>query len=362
MLDRIVRHADLIRRIDDLARHYTLIGPVARVEPACTPPVRHFYQRVQQASEFDLSFPYCVFSPKQVLFPATETLFSFNRSDRSFSAKPVLSEEPIALVGVHPCDVNAIRLLDHVFSADFPDAHYQARRQRLLLVAIDCPAPCTEGVFCRDMETNQAASGYDVMLLPLDRGKHDGPPADDDRYGVLFGSDAGRAWLGEADGGARRPEPLDERDVANYKSTKAAAFPYALRTRLPELPGLLERSYDSLLWEATGQRCYSCGSCNLVCPTCYCFDIKDELALDGLSGERRRTWDGCQIREFALVAGGHNFRSRTGERLRHRLSRKAAWIRKRTGLAGCVGCARCDRACTAKISSVEIYNQLQEEV
>ncbi len=361
MLDRIVRHADLIRRIDDLARHYTLVGPVSRVEPECTPPVRHFYQRVRQAAELDLAFPYCVFSPKQVLFPATESLFTFNRDERSFSAVPKIHEEPVALLGVHPCDIHAIRLLDHVFSQNVPDTHYQARRARLLIVGVDCATPCTDGVFCRDMETHQATSGYDVMLLPLDRAKHRGPPRDDDRYGVLLGSDAGRAWLGEQAGGSRRPEPLDERDAAGYQTGKSAAFPFALTTRLPELPGLLERSYDSLLWEATGLRCYSCGSCNLVCPTCYCFDIRDELALDGQSGERQRTWDGCQLREFALVAGGHNFRARAGERLRHRMSRKAAWIRRQTGLAGCVGCARCDRACTAKISSVEIYNQLQEE-
>jgi formate hydrogenlyase subunit 6/NADH:ubiquinone oxidoreductase subunit I len=41
--------------------------------------------------------------------------------------------------------------------------------------------------------------------------------------------------------------------------------------------------------------------------------------------------------------------------------RKGAWISARTAHKGCVGCGRCDRACTAKIHSVEIYNQLAEE-
>jgi len=73
-----------------------------------------------------------------------------------------------------------------------------------------------------------------------------------------------------------------------------------------------------------------------------------------------RTWDGCQLKTFAVVAGAHNFRSKTASRLRHRIYRKGKWVKEREGIPGCVGCARCDRACTAKISSVEIYNQLAE--
>jgi hypothetical protein len=116
------------------------------------------------------------------------------------------------------------------------------------------------------------------------------------------------------------------------------------------------------LWEATARRCYSCASCNLSCPTCYCFDVEDELDMTLAAGARRRTWDGCQLKNFAVVAGNHNFRAKAASRLRHRIYRKALWIEQRSRAPGCVGCARCDRACTAKINSVEIYNQLAEEV
>jgi formate hydrogenlyase subunit 6/NADH:ubiquinone oxidoreductase subunit I len=67
------------------------------------------------------------------------------------------------------------------------------------------------------------------------------------------------------------------------------------------------------------------------------------------------------LRDFSLVAGDHNFRARSAERLRHRIFRKGAWIADRTGRMGCVGCGRCDRACTAQISIVQILNQLSEE-
>jgi Fe-S-cluster-containing hydrogenase component 2 len=124
---------------------------------------------------------------------------------------------------------------------------------------------------------------------------------------------------------------------------------------------LAERSYRSPVWESEAQRCYSCGSCNLVCPTCYCFDIQDENDLPVDTGVRERCWDACMLRDFALVAGNHNFRPQAAQRLRHRVLRKMAWIEGRTGLAGCVGCGRCDRACTARISIVEIMKRLAQE-
>lgn len=348
MLDRMLAQRDLFTLVGELARKRRIIGPVRREN-------HFFYEEVADVGTLDLSFNYCVYGPRAFLLPPTETLFTFNRFDHTFTAKPVLDVRPMAFVGVHPCDIHAIRLLDRVFEQDHRDAHYLARRSHTLIVGVDCRTPCTEGVFCADMGTHSAVEGFDVMLYPLHR---DG--RDDTTFGVMFGSDAGRDWILYSRRGAI-PTAADERAFEQYEREKAAAFPRHLRMHANDLPELLDRSYDSLLWEATARRCYSCGSCNLSCPTCYCFNIYDESDLSGTTGRRERTWDGCHLKNFAEVAGGHNFRPRAASRLRHRIYRKAKWVRQRTGLAGCVGCARCDRACTAKINSVEIYNQLAEE-
>lgn len=359
MLDGVMRQADLLERINALGRTRRLIGPVARAVPGATPPIRYFYERVEHAEQLDLAFTYCTYSPKPYLFPPVETLFQFERRKNSFVATPRIEAAPTALVGVHPCDLHAIELLDHVFGQAPRDEHYLARRRETFLVGIDCPHPCTDGVFCKSMDCHAAEHGFDVMLYPLAPSQEDGAGT----WAVVIGTEAGRAWLaaGDAESALRPASVADEARFERYRAEKEQAFPDALVTPGDELPALLDRSYDSLLWQATAQRCYSCGSCNLVCPTCYCFDMKDECAVDSASGRRIRTWDGCHLPDFALVAGGHNFRGKPAERLRHRIYRKAKWIRERTGLPGCVGCARCDRACTAKISSVEIFNQLAEE-
>jgi len=68
------------------------------------------------------------------------------------------------------------------------------------------------------------------------------------------------------------------------------------------------------------------------------------------------------LREFASVAGGHNFRKRTAERFRHRYYRKGKYVPGKIGEISCVGCGRCIGACVAKIANpVDVYNRLLEE-
>lgn len=349
MLDRIITHRELLELVNELALTRRLIGPVAREG-------RFFYEPAERAERFDLSFNYCVYGPRAFLFPPTETLLVYNSTDHSFTARPVQDDADRAFIGVHPCDVNAIRMLDRVFSRDHPDPNYLSRRARTFIVGIDCPRPCAEGVFCADMLSNTANEGFDAMLYPLRRSNEE-----EGVFGVVFGTEAGREWVRYSRKGT--PPSLDDRkEMERYLVAKQEAFPRSLKTPFEKLPDLLDRSYDSLIWEATARRCYSCGSCNLSCPTCYCFNIFDENDLDGMGGRRKRTWDGCQLDSFAVVAGGHNFRSKASSRLRHRIYRKAKWIFEQSGVPGCVGCARCDRACTAKINTVTILNQLSEGV
>lgn len=365
-LHGMISRERLLERIDALASTHAVVGPVLRDEPQTRPQKRFFYQAVSRADELALDFDCCVYSPKATLLPPRETLLRFDTRHRHFEAVPVFHADRTALVGVHPCDLHASSLLDEVFSHDQHDQHYLNRRARLFVVGIDCPGPCGPDAFCRDMQTCDASKGFDVLLYPLPADENRPPPEDwrdAKEFGVVIGTDAGRDWLRASDGAAlREPTFEEECRFERYLERKAGVFRRRLQKTRGQLPDVLQRSYDSLVWKATAQRCYSCGSCNLVCPTCYCFDIQDETDLSFHCGVRERTWDGCMLHDFALVAGGHNFRGKAAQRLRHRIFRKGAWIEQRTGLTGCVGCARCMRSCTAHISIVEILNQLAEEV
>ncbi|MDH3394502.1 MAG: 4Fe-4S dicluster domain-containing protein, partial [Desulfobulbaceae bacterium] len=139
-------------------------------------------------------------------------------------------------------------------------------------------------------------------------------------------------------------------------------FGRQLNATVEDLPEILRKGYSSKVYQRHGERCFSCGTCNLVCPTCYCFEVRDDMALDGASGRRSRTWDSCMVPGFAEVAGPHNFRPEVGERQRHRLKRKFEYLPERFAHGSfCVGCGRCGRQCTANIDIFDMVNDIVVE-
>lgn len=361
--------AQLDTLLTSIGRTRRVIGPVRREG-------RLFFEPVASTSQLVLDTDQPVYSIKGRLFPPRETLLTFERNGKRFVAHTHLDSTPTALVGVRPCDLHAIQLLDHVFNVDYRDTHYLARRKASLLIGLDCPGPCGDHAFCADMATNVAPSTFDMMIYPpcgdpvsrlseADSGNHPAPEeaASSGRREWLLqiGTPVGRQCLEEA--GLTLDTSVETRDrMARYQRRKHEAFLRRLNVPAERLPAILQQQFHSPVWQETARRCYSCGSCNLVCPTCYCFSIDDTVSLCSDSGSRVREWDGCQLRGFAQVAGGHDFRPDAAQRLRHRVMRKGKWIHDRTGFLGCVGCGRCDLACTAKISIRELFNGLAAEV
>jgi sulfhydrogenase subunit beta (sulfur reductase) len=127
------------------------------------------------------------------------------------------------------------------------------------------------------------------------------------------------------------------------------------------LPQVFEYIYNSPVWNKVAEKCLGCGTCNLLCATCYCFDVRDEVEIDMKKGSRERFWDSCMLNEFAEVAGGENFREKLESRTRHRLYRKFKYLTQDSGALHCVGCGRCSKYCPADINIVQIINDLIED-
>jgi ferredoxin len=201
-----------------------------------------------------------------------------------------------------------------------------------------------------DMCTLEAPpGGYDLFLTDLGAA-----------YFVEVGTAGGSAMLAAAK--CSHPATAeDHKAKGDFDARKAGKYPRKLPYDTRYLPEMLDSSYDSLLWDALARRCFSCGTCTNVCPTCYCFDVMDELNIDAKSGSRERMWDSCQLKVFAGVASGENFRDSRGSRLRHRMFRKGKYILERTGRLGCVGCGRCVSHCVADISILEAFLQIANQ-
>jgi ferredoxin len=249
-------------------------------------------------------------------------------------------------MGVHTCDLQALRVLDAAFSQDYPDAHYLRRRGQTLLVGVECLEPCDEHSFCKSMGTLSVSNGYDLHLTDLG-----------EAYAVDVGSDEGAALL-EKCAEAYPATEADMQDLNRVLGAKWPRFPYKLELDVGELPALMSQSYNSPVWNELAEICLACGQCTLVCPTCYCFNVYDEVELNLEDGERKRRWDSCQLDEFASVAGGENFREHQAARLRHRFMRKGRYLVEKFDALGCVGCGRCARSCLVDISPVNVFNDL----
>lgn len=336
---KIISKADLPAFVSSAMSHYAVFGPVAREQGFAFAPIA-------DPSRLRLDYTTTMLPPKKYLLPQEEVLLHFTKD--GMSATPEFDMQWRLILGVHTCDLHAMALLDHVFALGNPDAHYMKRRATTVIVGMECLSPCDENSFCKSMNTLTANSGYDLHLIDLG-----------DVYAIEVGTTAGEVLLNN------HAKVLDatRRDIALLDKTLSAKwgkFPRRLDLEGSDLASLMGISARSPVWDEVGNKCLGCGACNLVCPTCYCFDVRERVTLDGKTGERYRVWDSCQLDEFARVATGENFRKNRSQRLRHRFMRKGKYMSEQHGQLGCVGCGRCARACLVDITPVGVWNSLHK--
>lgn len=308
-----------------------------------------FYDTIGSPEELCLDFDCTILPPKKYFLPPTETLLRFEAAPSSH-VEEVMEGKPMILFGVHPYDLKAINQMDRIFTRGVPDPHYLKRREGTMIIGVD-PTRVSPRAFWSDMEAATVSNGFDLMLTDIG-----------ERYVVETGTEQGKYLLGRY--GKARParkeevlKRLDNRsEIARRCEKRGLTFPKR------EIPQLLERSSEKFIWEEKSSKCLSCGTCNLVCPTCYCFDVYDDMSLDLVHGERKRRWDGCLLRDFAKVATGENFRETRAARYRHRFYRKGLYLNNMLDDLACVGCGRCASSCLPDIADpVNVLNQLKED-
>jgi len=336
----IITRESLKSMVEGLAEEMEVVGVKSRQG-------KYVYDRIASFEELCLDYDVTVMPPTTYLLPAKETLLKLRLGDES-KFEPVIEALPRAIIGVHPCDIKAIELLDEAFLATNPDPNYSARRQSTIIIGVDCLNPSPKS-FAPSMGTHLAERGFDLLLTDIGGD-----------YMVTVGSEKGADLLTKY---AEVREPTGD-EIAKQKVARDQALAkYKLSLDVPKerLPKLLENSYDDPYWETKSATCLSCGSCVMVCPTCFCFDVEDDVALNLREGERFRHRDGCMLVDFAKVGTGENFRPDKVSRFRHRIYRKGKYIIERYGKVGCVGCGRCAAACLADIASpLEAFNAIAE--
>ncbi len=344
MLFRILPKDEWARLVDNMLEAGEVIGP-KRVNTDKDGKAVHQYLPVNNAAELDLEYEMAEYSAKTYFLPYKETLSQYQFEGDDWEQEINYRLQPRAIVGLHACDINALLKLDKVFIRGlFPSPYYVSRRENTFVVGIDHD-PC-EGGFCRSLGTDTVTHGFDLFLTDLG-----------DRFFVAIDSDTGYSALQKVD--AREITDDDTRDYLEVRHRIAEGFDTKIDAT--NLSNLLDIEFDSPVWKRWGDKCLSCGSCAMVCPTCYCYGVTERLSMDGKSANRIKHLHSCNIIDFARVAGGHNFREGRDTRLKYRYYHQHRGFAEAFEQPKCVGCNRCGRVCLAGINPPEVIADLQNE-
>lgn len=330
-----LKKRDLNQYLDSLRRYGTVYGPVRKGD-------KFIYDELADLDRLDLRMLRTIVPVKKFLVPPRFQAFSFD--GKSYHSELDLIK-PSVIFGVHPCEIHGVLILDKLFGERFPDPYYVERRRKTAILGLSCVPD--DKCFAKSTNTHYVESGFDLAFNDLS-----------DDYLVWVGSSLGddliRYRLDLFD------ENIKQSDLDHYvKWRRWRDSQYKLEMDMTGMPDIMELSHESRAWQELGDKCLSCGACSMVCPTCTCYNIADRLNPAVLEGFRERYWDSCMFKEFALVAGGHNFRENRADRVRLWYTHKLKAFITEFGKPACVGCGRCIDTCPVDINVKEVVSKLR---
>ncbi len=276
---------------------------------------------------------------KEVLSPIQQAIFYFTEDEYRASkgkTRPML-------IFARPCDINAMKVQARIYAGNggYVDMYYERMRELAKYILM----PCNGGddtCFCVSMGTNETAD-YSIAVKPTEDGM----------FFEVKDEDLA-AYFADAAAADFAPEFVQENELTAI---------------MPEIPDkeVLIALKNHPVWKEFNGRCISCGACTIACSTCTCFTTRDVIYGDNPEvGERRRVAASCQIDDFAKVAGGGDYRTTAGDRMRYKMLHKFHDYNARFKEGHmCVGCGRCTSRCPEFISitvTLQKMNAAIEEI
>jgi len=271
-----------------------------------------------------------VVPPKAIFLPQMEEMFSFQKDKEGYHIELPASDEHKQLIfGIRPCDAKALAILDMTFKDVYEDPYYLSRRNNTILIGLGCTNPY-DTCFCTSLGSSPTDStNVDLMLIDIG-----------DQFLVEEVTDKGKELVANIS----LAEEATEADEARAKAAREAAYNKVTRQLdTKDIGQKLLANFDNQdYWEKIAAKCISCGICTFLCPTCYCFDINDELVKN--QGERFRSWDSCAFPIYTKMPM-ENPRVEKWRRLRQKVCHKYEFYPINFNIIACNGCGRCIRLC-----------------
>jgi ferredoxin len=325
-MTKILGKNELESWLGSILKERTLVAP-RRIDALA------LFLPVQSVEEIAFDCDNTDLSPKDSFFPRTDTLFTAEWKEGDIEVTPAVIEQETVIFGIRPCDARGIAMLDGPYLGDPADAVWAQHRDKTTMIGLSCTKPAPQ-CFCTSVGgAPNDSSSVDILLTEVDDG-----------YAVETVTEKGEKLLQGVD--------LKESDVKLPEPSCDSSVP---------AEGIVEAvkgNFDDQYWGRLADRCLHCNVCAYVCPTCYCFDVRDRA--EGGKIARLRTWESCQSKGFTKIAGGHDPRADKGSHLRQRFCHKLLYFPEQFGPLACVGCGRCVVSCPVNIDIREIISDVQK--
>lgn len=289
----------------------------------------------------EMNYTDTVMSSKSVLFPQTEKILetSLDESDKDHHQmkRPDTDYPQRAVIGIRPYDAKAFEILKLNFINDeYVDPYWKDAYDATTFIGLadNHPGPYdfSTSVDCGPF----SEQGLDIILADMD-----------DHYLAKVLTDKGENFS-KACGFSEQTESKEGQILLDVLRKEAESrIKASIETDQLNDKDLLDL-YEAPFWDDISFPCINCGTCTFVCPTCWCFDIQDEVK--NKKSSRFRNWDTCMSSLFTHHASGHNPRGKKVQRVRQRFMHKLKYFLEKydSGIM-CVGCGRCVKSCPVNI-------------
>ena len=337
MTEKTIEKGLLAKLIDSLLEKYEVFAPIEQDNLLN-------FKKISSGSQLCSDSPRLERSPKEMLLPQCETLFTYRLTgrERKLEEPPGIEGERV-LFFTRPCDARALNLIDRVFTSWEPeDTLYRDRRKNTLVIGRACNHPWST-CFCTSLGGSPfGKEGMDLIFEDVG-----------DKYVVEALTERGEKLIESSD----LFKDAEKADLERLKEiSKQAVDNMRLNLDVTGIEKRLKAMYDDPFWDVASRKCVGCGVCTYLCPVCSCFDIFDEGT--DIKGRRIRIWDACQFPLFTLQASGYNPRTSEKERVRQRTMHKFNYYFDSFKDLGCVGCGRCVRECPVNLDIREILREI----
>ena len=342
MTTKVFSKDEWISALEELKKSYRVYAPVKDGE-------FYNFKVLEEGKNPDFTFQNSRLSPKATVYPRSERMFEYTLDENNPAACIMKDSEKDfssqAIVGIRPCDVRAFQIVKINFdNPEFRDPWWVQRFESSVMVGLGCNEPC-ETCFCTSTGGGPFdEKGMDVLLYDLG-----------EKFLAKGLTEKGEKLLKEAKGGVEA-----DKDSIRESEKLAESSNDKIKVKIPT-DKLREKNvielFDAPFWEEVAFACLNCGTCTYLCPTCWCFDIQDEVF--GKDGDRIRNWDSCMFPLFTFHGSGHNPRDKKFKRVRQRFMHKLKYYVDKYGNGiQCSGCGRCVRYCPVNIDIRQVCEQM----